>query len=104
LAERQQKGYGAMISFELKASVEESLAFMNALNLCSRAESLGSVETLMTHPASATHADVPEETRKRLGVTDKLIRMSVGIESVTDILADIEQALAAVQKNQTATK
>lgn len=104
LAERQQKGYGAMISFELKASPEESLAFMNALELCSRAESLGSVETLMTHPASATHADVPEETRKRLGVTDKLIRMSVGLESVTDILADIEQALATIQKKQTANK
>jgi cystathionine beta-lyase/cystathionine gamma-synthase len=58
----------------------------------------------MTHPASATHADVPEETRKRLGVTDKLIRMSVGLESVTDILADIEQALATIEKKQTMNK
>jgi cystathionine gamma-lyase len=100
LAEKQQRGYGAMISFELKASVEESLAFMNALRLCSRAESLGSVETLMTHPASATHADVPVETRQRLGVTDRLIRISVGIESVRDILADIEQALCSITSSQ----
>jgi cystathionine gamma-lyase len=100
LAEKQQKGYGAMISFELKASVEESLAFMNALQLCSRAESLGSVESLMTHPASATHADVPVEVRQRLGVTDRLIRMSVGIESVRDILADIEQALSSIKSSQ----
>ncbi len=100
LAEKQQKGYGAIISFELKASVEESLAFMNALQLCSRAESLGSVETLMTHPASATHADVPLETRQRLGVTDRLIRMSVGIESVRDIVADIDQALASIKSSQ----
>jgi cystathionine beta-lyase/cystathionine gamma-synthase len=101
LAEKQQKGYGAMISFELKASVEESLAFMNSLQLISRAESLGSVESLMTHPASATHADVPVEIRQRLGVTDRLIRMSVGIESVHDILADIEQALSSIKSSQT---
>lgn len=100
LAEKQQKGYGAMISFELKATTEESLAFMNALKLCSRAESLGSVETLMTHPASATHADVPVEVRQRLGVTDRLIRMSVGIESVRDILADIDQALSTIRSSQ----
>lgn len=100
LAEKQQKGYGAIISFELKAGVEESLGFMNALQLCSRAESLGSVETLMTHPASATHADVPLETRQRLGVTDRLIRMSVGIESVRDIVTDIDQALASIKSSQ----
>ena len=96
LASRQQKGPGGMLSFELKASPEDSLAVMNALKLCTRAESLGSVETLITHPASATHGDIPKEERDRLGITDRLIRLSVGLEAPEDIIADLDQALTSV--------
>jgi len=96
LASRQQKGPGGMLSFELKASPEDSLAVMNALKLCTRAESLGSVETLITHPASATHGDIPKEERDRLRITDRLIRLSVGLEAPEDIIADLDQALTSV--------
>lgn len=96
LAERQQKAPGGMLSFELEASAEDTFAVMNALRLCTRAESLGSVETLITHPASATHGDIPIEERDRLGITDRLIRLSVGLEAPEDIIADLEQAFASV--------
>jgi cystathionine gamma-lyase len=98
LARKQQKAPGGMLSFELKASAEDSLAVMNALKICTRAESLGSVETLITHPASATHGDIPKEERDRLGITDRLIRLSVGLEAPEDIIADLDQAFAAVLK------
>lgn len=96
LAAKQQKRPGGMLSFELKASADDSLAVMNALKLCTRAESLGSVETLITHPASATHGDIPKEERDRLGITDRLIRLSVGLEAPEDIIADLDQAFATV--------
>jgi cystathionine gamma-lyase len=96
LAARQQKGFGGMLSFELKATTEQSLRFMEALKLCTCAESLGSVETLITNPATASHCDIPLEIRERLGVTDRLIRLSVGLESPKDLIADFEQAFAAV--------
>jgi cystathionine gamma-lyase len=96
LASRQQKSPGGMLSFELKATSEESLAVMNALKICTRAESLGSVETLITHPASATHGDIPKEERDRLGITDRLIRLSVGLEAPEDIIADLDQAFSTV--------
>jgi cystathionine gamma-lyase len=96
LAERQQKGFGGMLAFELKASTEESLRFINALKLCTCAESLGSVETLITNPATASHCDIPLEIRERLGVSDRLIRLSVGLEAPKDLIADFKQAFAAV--------
>ena len=96
LATRQQKGYGGMLAFELKASTEDSLRFINALKLCTCAESLGSVETLITNPATASHCDIPLEIRERLGVTDRLIRLSVGLEAPKDLIADFEQAFAVV--------
>jgi cystathionine gamma-lyase len=96
LAIRQQKGFGGMLAFELKATTAESLHFIDALKLCTCAESLGSVETLITNPATASHCDIPLETRERLGVTDRLIRLSVGLESPKDLIADFEQAFAAV--------
>lgn len=96
LAKCQQKGFGGMLSFELKATTEQSLRFMEALKLCTCAESLGSVETLITNPATASHCDIPLEIRERLGVTDRLIRLSVGLESPKDLIADFEQAFAAV--------
>lgn len=93
LAKRQQKGFGSMLSFEL-GSMENANRFVQALKLCYFAESLGGVETLVCHPATMTHAAVGAEGRKKLGITDGLIRLSVGIEDVDDILADLEQALA----------
>jgi len=96
LAERQQTTYGGMLSFELKAGPAEAIAVMNALKLWIRAESLGGVESLVTHPATATHADVPVETRHKLGISDGLIRLSVGLEAAQDLIADLRQALDSV--------
>lgn len=96
LAKRQQRGFGGMLSFELNAGPAEAIRVMNALQVCTRAESLGGVETLVTHPATATHADIPAETRRHLGITDGLIRLSVGLEAAEDIIADLYQALANV--------
>ena len=96
LAQRQQKAFGGMLSFELNASTEDSLRFIDALRLCTCAESLGSVETLITNPATASHCDIPREERERLGISDRLIRLSVGLEDPLDLIADFEQAFAAV--------
>jgi len=96
LAKKQMSGFGAMISFDV-GSLEAATAFLGNVRLCSLAESLGGVETLISHPATMTHASIPEEERVRLGVTPGLVRISVGIEDVEDILADLDQALAAVR-------
>jgi len=92
LAKRQQKGFGSMLSVEL-GSFERAQSFAKRLKLCYLAESLGGVETLVCHPASMTHAALGAEGRARLGITDSLMRISVGIEDVGDIIADLEQAL-----------
>jgi len=94
LAKRQQRGFGSMISFEL-GSLEAANRFATGLKLCYLAESLGGVETLICHPATMTHAAVGAEGRKKLGITDGLMRISVGIEDVEDILADLEQAMGS---------
>jgi cystathionine beta-lyase/cystathionine gamma-synthase len=83
-----------MVSFELDAPYTTAIAVLNSVQLCSRAESLGGLETLITHPASTTHADLGPELRKRLGISEGLIRLSVGLESPADIIADLEQAFA----------
>ena len=95
LASRQMKGFGGMLAFEL-GSLEAARRLLNSVKLMSLAESLGGVETLISHPASMTHASVPEERRNRIGITDGLVRISAGIEDVADLLGDLEQALAAV--------
>ncbi len=95
LAEQQQKGFGGMLSFELDASTKDSLHFMDSLKLCTCAESLGSVETLATNPATASHCDLTREQREALGISDRLIRLSVGLEAPKDLIADFEQAFAA---------
>lgn len=95
LAEKQQRAPGGMLAFELKAGVEEAIRALNNVQLCSRAESLGSLETLITHPSSTTHADLDPELRRRLGIADGLIRLSVGLEAPEDIIADLERAFAA---------
>lgn len=92
LAKKQMTGFGGMLAFET-GSLENARMVLKSVRLCSLAESLGGVETLISHPASMTHASVPAETRQKLGITDGLVRMSVGIEDVSDLLADLDQAL-----------
>jgi cystathionine beta-lyase/cystathionine gamma-synthase len=93
VAKAQMSGFSGMITFELTGGTKAGKRLMNHVKLCALAESLGSVETMITHPASMTHADVPPEDRRRRGLTDGLVRLSVGIEDVDDIIADLEQAL-----------
>lgn len=94
LAKKQMDGFGSMLCFGLRGGLEAGRRLINAVKLCTRAVSLGGVETLIEHPASMTHAGVPEEERKKAGITDDLVRLSVGCEAVEDLIADIEQALA----------
>ena len=91
LAKQQMSGFGAMIAFEL-GSIEAAGSFLERVRLCSLAESLGGVETLISHPASMTHAAVPKKDREKLGITDGLVRISVGIEDTEDLIADLENA------------
>ncbi len=91
LAKKQMSGFGGMIAFEL-GSLARAKAFLGRVKLCSLAESLGGVETLISHPATMTHASVPAKERARLGITDGLVRISVGIEDVSDLIADLENA------------
>jgi cystathionine beta-lyase/cystathionine gamma-synthase len=95
LAARQMKGFGGMLAFEL-GDLEAARRLLNAVRLMALAESLGGVETLISHPASMTHASVPPERRARIGITDGLVRISAGVEDIADLLEDLEQALAAV--------
>jgi cysteine-S-conjugate beta-lyase len=95
LAKRQQHGFGAMITFDL-GSLDAARTLLNHVHLCSLAESLGGVETLISHPALMTHASMPPEVRQQVGITDGMVRISVGIEDVEDIIADLEQALSQV--------
>jgi cystathionine beta-lyase/cystathionine gamma-synthase len=95
LAKKQMGGFGALISFEL-GSFAKASKFLAGVKLCSLGESLGGVETLISHPATMTHASIPEEERNRLGVTPGLARISVGIEDVEDLIADLDRALEAI--------
>jgi len=95
LAQRQMKGFGGMLAFET-GSLENAKRLLRSVRLCSLAESLGGVETLISHPATMTHASVPPEDRQRLGITDGLVRISVGVEDVEDLIADLEQALGQI--------
>ena len=95
LARRQMSGFGGMLAFET-GSIDNAKRVLKSVRLCSLAESLGGVETLISHPASMTHASVPPEERARIGITDGLVRISAGIEDTEDLLADVEQALANI--------
>src|ERR1700691_4277392 len=95
LAKRQMSGFGSMITFET-GSLKNANKMLKAVRLCSLAESLGGVETLISHPATMTHAALREKGRKAIGLTDGLVRISVGIEDIQDILDDLDQALAAI--------
>jgi methionine-gamma-lyase len=96
LAKRQMSGFGGMMSFELKGGLKKGVKLMNSVKLCTLAVSLGAVETLIEHPASMTHAIVPRQERLKTGITDGLVRLSVGIEDAGDIINDLEQALDKV--------
>ena len=93
VSQRQMKHAGAMMSFELKGGFDAGVKFMNALQMCTRTVSLGTCDTLLSHPASMSHSSVPRENRLEYGITDGLIRLSVGIENIEDILEDFTQAL-----------
>lgn len=93
VAAKQMRHPGAMMSIELKGGLQAGIAMMNKLKMCTRTVSLGTCDTLLSHPASMTHYSVPKEQRERYGITDGLIRMSIGMENLDDILADLDQAL-----------
>ncbi len=96
LARKQMSGYSGMLSFEIRGGIEAGRRLMDNVRLCSLAVSLGATDTLIQHPASMTHACVPQEVRKNVGITDGLVRLSVGIEDSEDIIADLEQALEKI--------
>jgi methionine-gamma-lyase len=93
-AMKQMRHPGAMLSFELKSGLQGGIDFMNKLQMCVRTVSLGTCDTLLSHPASMTHHSVPKEEKEKYGITDGLIRMNVGIENIQDIINDLQQALS----------
>jgi len=103
LAKRQQSAGGGLIAFEVRGGFEAAKDVMNSVRLCSLAENLGSAETLITHPASMTHGDVPKEQRVAAGITDGLVRLSVGLENPLDIIADLDAALTK-ERSEAAAK
>jgi len=97
IAKKQQTGFGGMITFWLKGGLEQSRQFLENLKLFACAESLGGVESLAEHPAIMTHASVAPEERAKLGISDSLCRLSIGIEDVEDIIKDLKDALSHVK-------
>jgi cystathionine gamma-lyase len=95
LAKKQMKGFGGMMTFEIKGGLEAARKFLKTVKVFACAESLGGVESLIEHPAIMTHASVPKENREKLGISDGLIRLSVGIEDASDLIDDLKQALDA---------
>ncbi len=95
LARKQMSGFGGMLAF-VTGSIDKAKVILNSVRLCALAERLGGVETLSSHPATMTHASIPPDERQRIGITDGLVRISVGIEDVEDLIADLDQALARV--------
>jgi len=102
IARRQMTRFGAIVSFELDTGMEETRAFTRRLQLWTLAESLGSVKSLFCHPATMTHASVEPDVRRSVGISDSLLRLSVGLEDVRDLIDDLEQALerTAVQQQE----
>ena len=96
LAARQATGFGAMLWFEVEGGVSAGKRLMDSVRLCTLAENLGSVETLVTHPVTMTHADVEKAERERVGISDGLVRLSVGLEDVEDLIDDLDRALGHV--------
>jgi cystathionine gamma-lyase len=98
LARRQMTGFGGMLTFVLRGGLPAATAFLKAVRIFACAESLGGVESLIEHPAIMTHASVPRETRERLGIVDGFIRVSAGIESVDDLVGDLERGFEAARR------
>jgi cystathionine gamma-lyase len=98
LARRQMSGFGGMLTFVVRGGLPAATAFLKAVRVFACAESLGGVESLVEHPAIMTHASVPPETRRRLGIDDGLVRVSAGIESGDDLVADLDRGLAAAAR------
>lgn len=96
IAKKQMAGFGAVVSFELEASLQKTIHFLESLKLIAIAESLGAVESLIEHPASMTHASVSKKERQKIGISDTLIRFSVGLEHVDDLINDLNQALKKI--------
>lgn len=96
LARKQMRGFGGMIAFKVKGGYSESKRFLESLKIISLAESLGGVESLIEHPASMTHASISKENRESIGITDNLIRFSVGIEDSEDLISDLDEALKTI--------
>ncbi|MGH1378117.1 MAG: cystathionine gamma-synthase [Alphaproteobacteria bacterium] len=96
IAKRQQDGFGAILSFEIKGSKENTIDFVDNLEIFRLAQSLGGTESLINHPASMTHVSMGEEARTKAGVTDQLLRLSVGVEHIDDLISDLEQSLANI--------
>lgn len=96
IARKQMTGYGGMMSFKITGKFEDATRFLNNLHFCKMTATLGTADTLIQHPASMTHVNVPKEQREAFGIHDNLIRMSVGLENVEDIIADLEQAFGAI--------
>lgn len=97
IAKKQMRDFGGMLSFTLKDdSLEKAKALMENVNLFSLAESLGGVESLINHPASMTHASIPKEEREKNGLSDSLIRLSIGVEDAEDLMEDLSQALNSI--------
>jgi methionine-gamma-lyase len=94
--ERQCRSAGSTFAFSVQGGEAEAFRFLDALQVIKLAVSLGGTESLISHPASTTHSGVPKATRDRLGITDSLIRISIGIEDPDDLIADLDQALAAI--------
>jgi len=101
LARRQQKAGGGMIAFEVEGGTAAGIRMMNSVRLCTLAENLGAIETLVTHPASMTHAPIPAAEREAIGITDGLVRLSVGLEDPEDLIADLDRALAGTTPEET---
>jgi cystathionine gamma-lyase len=96
LAKQQMRGFGGMISLDLRSDLAGARRFLEAVKIFSLAESLGGVESLIEHPAIMTHATIPAETRAALGIGDALVRLSVGVEDVEDLRADLQRALQRI--------
>lgn len=95
---KQARGFGAMITFQMKSKTF-ALEVLNRVRMIKYAESLGGVETLITYPATQTHADVPKEIRERNGITEETLRLSVGIENIKDLLEELEQVFRESERN-----
>jgi cystathionine beta-lyase/cystathionine gamma-synthase len=101
LAQKQQKSGGALIALEVAGGAEAGICLMNSVKLCSLAENLGAAETLVTHPVSMTHGSVPQQQREAAGITEGLVRLSVGLENPDDLIADLRQALEKTSRAKT---